>query len=249
MTLEQTRQLGIEFERRIQTILPSTKTVDKIDTEDIYAFLNEYQNQFIKELYITKDRVQPNSNASNRIDDYLKTLIVWGECIPDEYNLFKLDDFNMYIDSTSLIEGSYAKPYDEEDSQTQVWVGNDYINSQQYNKIMRDPYNKGKILRRPLLVMKNAGKGTTFEVITDEYTKVIAIDIRYIKIPTNFTILGDGVACELPYECFNELVNGAVQLFINYKRGGISQPQTASKQPQRQSNQQNNQRDEQEDEE
>ena len=70
MTLEQTRQLGIEFERRIQTILPSTKTVDKIDTEDIYAFLNEYQNQFVKELYITKDRVQPNSNASNHIDDY-----------------------------------------------------------------------------------------------------------------------------------------------------------------------------------
>lgn len=249
MTLEQTRQLGIEFERRIQTILPSTKTVDKIDTEDIYAFLNEYQNQFVKELYITKDRVQPNSNASNRIDDYLKTLIVWGECIPDEYNLFKLDDFNMYIDSTSLIEGSYAKPYDEKDSQTQVWVGNDYINSHQYKQIMRDPYNKGKILRRPLLVMKNAGKGTTFEVITDEYTKVIAVDIRYIKIPANFTILGDGVACELPYECFNELVSGAVQLFINYKRGGISQPQTSSKQPQRQSNQQNNQRDEQEDEE
>jgi hypothetical protein len=75
---------------------------------------------------------------------------------------------------------------------------------------MRDPYNKGKILRRPLLVMKNAGKGTTFEVITDEYTKIIAIDIRYIKIPANFTILGDGVACELPYECFNELVSGAV---------------------------------------
>lgn len=249
MTLEQTRQLGIEFERRIQTILPSTKTVDKIDTEDIYAFLNEYQNQFVKELYITKDRVQPNSNASNRIDDYLKTLIVWGECVPDEYNLFKLDDFNMYIDSTSLIEGSYAKPYDEQDSQTQVWVGNDYINSHQYKQIMRDSYNKGKILRRPLLVMKNAGKGTTFEVITDEYTKVIAVDIRYIKIPANFTILGDGVACELPYECFNELVSGAVQLFINYKRGGISQPQTSSKQPQRQSNQQNNQRDEQEDEE
>lgn len=249
MTLEQTRQLGIEFERRIQTILPSTKTVDKIDTEDIYAFLNEYQNQFIKELYITKDRVQPNSNASNRINDYLKTLIVWGECVPDEYNLFKLDDFNMYIDSTSLIEGSYAKPYDEEDSQTQVWVGNDYINSQQYNQIMRDSYNKGKILRRPLLVMKNAGKGTTFEVITDEYTKVIAVDIRYIKIPANFTILGDGVACELPYECFNELVSGAVQLFINYKRGGASQPQTASEQPYKRSNQQNNQQDEQEDEE
>ena len=73
--------------------------------------------------------------------------------------------------------------------------------------------------------------------------------MRYLKTPTEFTILGSGVACGLPYECFNELVSGAVQLFINYKRGGASQAQTASKQPQRQSNQQNNQQDEQEDEE
>ena len=73
--------------------------------------------------------------------------------------------------------------------------------------------------------------------------------MRYLKTPAEFTILGNGIACGLPYECFNELVSGAVQLFINYKRGGISQPQTSSKQPQRQSNQQNNQQDEQEDEE
>lgn len=57
MTLDQTRQLGIEFERRVQTLLPSAKTVDKLDTEDIYSFLNQYQNQFVKELYITKDKL------------------------------------------------------------------------------------------------------------------------------------------------------------------------------------------------
>ena len=241
MTLDQTRQLGIEFERRVQTLLPSAKTVDKLDTEDIYSFLNQYQNQFVKELYITKDRIEPNSNAANRIDDYLKTLIVCGECTPDENNLFKLDDFNMYIDSTSLIEGSYIKPYDENNSQNQLWVGNDYINSQQYKQVMRDPYNKGRILRRPILIMKNAGKSTTFEIISDDYTKVIAVDIRYIKIPSNFTILGEGVPCELPYECFNELVDGAVKLFITYKVGGQKSPQNASKQAQNQSNKQDNQ--------
>ena len=241
MTLDQTRQLGIEFERRVQTLLPSAKTVDKLDTEDIYSFLNQYQNQFVKELYITKDKLQPNSNAANRIDDFIKTLIVWGECIPDENNLFSLDDFNMYIDSISLVEGSYIDPYDSEKPKDQVWIGNDYVNSDQYKQIMRDSYNKGRILRRPILVMKNAGKATTFEVITDNYTKVIAIDIRYIKIPANFTILNGGIACELPYECFNELVEGAVQLYINYKAGGNRQPQTASKQPQNESNQQNNQ--------
>lgn len=246
MTLEQTRQLGIEFERRIQTILPSTKTVDKIDTEDIYVFLNEYQNQFIKELYITKDRVQPNSNASNRIDDYLKTLIVAVEFPIDSTNQICVPNFNMYIDSTSNISVSYS-----DNSTVEGVVGNDYVNSNQLKQIQNDTFNKHRILRRPVIYMTtvNADGNTYFQIISDEYTTVNSVAMRYLKTPAEFTILGNGVACELPYECFNELVSGAVQLFINYKRGGASQPQTASKQPQRQSNQQNNQQDEQEDEE
>ena len=247
MTLEQTRQLGIEFERRIQTILPSTKTVDKIDTEDIYAFLNEYQNQFIKELYITKDRVQPNSNASNRIDDYLKTLVVAVEFPIDSTNQICVPDFNMYIDSTSNVSVSYS-----DDSNIEGTVGNDYVNSNQLKQIQNDTFNKHRILRRPIIYMTtaNVNGNTYFEIISDDYTTVKSVAMRYIKMPSEFTILGENIVpCELPYECFNELVTGAVQLFINYKRGGVSQPQTASKQPQRQSNQQTNQQDEQEDEE
>nr|DAO10568.1 MAG TPA: hypothetical protein [Bacteriophage sp.] len=122
--------MGIEFERRIQTILPSTKTVDKIDTEDIYAFLNEYQNQFIKELYINKDRVQPNSNAANHIDDYLKTLVVAKEFPIDSTNQICVPNFNMYIDSTSNVSVSYS-----DDSNIEGTVGNDYVNSNQLKQI------------------------------------------------------------------------------------------------------------------
>ena len=42
MTLAQTRQLGIEVERRLQTALPQVRLDFKIDTEDIYAFLNQF---------------------------------------------------------------------------------------------------------------------------------------------------------------------------------------------------------------
>ena len=247
MTPEQTRQLGIEFERRIQTILPSTKTVDKIDTEDIYAFLNEYQNQFIKELYINKDRVQPNSNAANHIDDYLKTLVVAVEFPIDSTNQICVPNFNMYIDSTSNVSVSYS-----DDSNIEGTVGNDYVNSNQLKQIQNDTFNKHRILRRPIIYMTtaNVNGNTYFEIISDDYTTVKSVAMRYIKMPSEFTILGKNIVpWESPYECFNELVTGAVQLFINYKRGGVSQPQTASKQPQRQSNQQNNQQDEQEDEE
>lgn len=40
MTLEQTRQLGIEFERRVQTMIPETEFVAKLDTDTIYSYLN-----------------------------------------------------------------------------------------------------------------------------------------------------------------------------------------------------------------
>jgi len=42
MTLEETRQLGIEFERRIQTMIPEREFLNKLDTETIYSFLNQY---------------------------------------------------------------------------------------------------------------------------------------------------------------------------------------------------------------
>ena len=38
MTQEQTRNLGIEFERRLQIAIPQ---LPKLDTETIYAYLNE----------------------------------------------------------------------------------------------------------------------------------------------------------------------------------------------------------------
>jgi hypothetical protein len=52
MTLQETRQLGIEVERRLQTILPTFKLENKIDTEDIYAFLNQFQKQYIDTIYV-----------------------------------------------------------------------------------------------------------------------------------------------------------------------------------------------------
>jgi hypothetical protein len=55
MTLEQTRQLGIEFERRVQTMIPETEFVAKLDTETIYSYINQYQDQLIHELYRSVD--------------------------------------------------------------------------------------------------------------------------------------------------------------------------------------------------
>ena len=50
MTLDQTRKLGIEFERRLQTINENMKISDKIDTDDIYSYLNQYQEYEVNSL-------------------------------------------------------------------------------------------------------------------------------------------------------------------------------------------------------
>lgn len=43
MTIDETRQMAIEFERRINAVDPSTESVNKLDTDTAYAFLNQSQ--------------------------------------------------------------------------------------------------------------------------------------------------------------------------------------------------------------
>jgi len=42
MTVEQTRKMGIEFERRLHEIYPEFRNNEKLDTDTIYSFLSEY---------------------------------------------------------------------------------------------------------------------------------------------------------------------------------------------------------------
>ena len=70
MTLEQTRQLGIEFERRVQTMIPETEFAAKLDTETIYSYLNQYQDKLMHDLYRTVDQIPVSNNET-----YLETLL------------------------------------------------------------------------------------------------------------------------------------------------------------------------------
>jgi len=74
MTNEETRQLGIEFERRLQTLDP-TLMLNKPDTDTIYSFLNEGCNTLLRTMIVSQDSLQPETRSDIRLQDAVRMLI------------------------------------------------------------------------------------------------------------------------------------------------------------------------------
>ena len=230
MTLDQTRQLAIEFERRINALDPSTESVNKLDTDTIYSFLNQYQAQYVQSAYISQDQVDPQSRASRKLSDLAKTLVthkiltdrIDGEASSDEMSdLFILpDNYYMYIRSNSAVVGTYK------DVKEPFAVGNVFIKQDQVKDTLQSYYNQKGIIRNPLVVLSSqttADPDTYLQVIHDSYTKIVYVELVYYRNPNRFNII-DGTACELPFECFDDLVDGAVKLYVSYKYPRANEP-------------------------
>ena len=219
MTIEQTRQLGIEVERRLQTILPTLKFENKIDTEDIYAFLNQFQKQYIDAIYVQNDQAVSGTFSAVLIGDVLRTLTHHAqltEISPDasldaDNKRYALpNDYYKYIRSVSSVTGTYK------DSDATEIVSNVLYKETDANKVINQYYDKNRILRNPIVVLE---AGTTeagsLKVIHDTYTNINSVVLTYIKLPGDFSILTD-TPCQLPYTCFEDLVAGATDLYIKH---------------------------------
>lgn len=217
MTLKETRQLGIEFERKLQTIDPTTKIINKVDTQDIYAYLNMYQEQYIKQLYTLDQQAESNTRPEDRIQDILRPLICESEQQPvsngDRVTTFVLDaNYWLFVRASSIATGTYKN------NSQNVEIPNIPLKQQDIKDIIDTAYDADRIIRTPIISIAQYGEtdDKQYRVYHDRYTNIISEKLVYIRKPSNFSILND-TACELPMTCFEDLVNGAVDLYFNDK--------------------------------
>ena len=238
MTLEQTRQLGIEFERRVQTMIPETEFVAKLDTETIYSYLNQYQDKLIHEIYRSIDQV-PSSNNEKYFEILMQTLLKsdWLDIHTDE-NGFKYaelpENFGLYINSLS--KGS-MRQY-KGDMKPGLFP-NVLLPQNEWDKAVQKPYDSMKILRTPIVKLgEENGLRRRLWALYDKYTTADKILLDYYKVPQYMNIL-ESKPCELPMEMFEQLISGAVDLYVQYVAGAEvrkKQMIEQAKHPQKQNN-------------
>lgn len=249
MTKEETRQLGIEFERRVQTMIPETEFGRKLDTETIYSFLNQYQDKYIHEIYRNLDNIQADSKMSAHIERVLQSMLMTVSItnpsdmedyttVSDPNGIDIIDtarsikyilpkDFYLYLRSVSRVKKTFSFKSGNDDNSFRI-VPNILTSQNDVWKVIETPHDSLRILRYPVAVLSKYKDGLdeneeealfpTLTVIYDQYTDPDGISVTYYKQPAHFDLF-TSTPCELPMDAFDDLVTGAVDLYVQYVAG------------------------------
>ena len=195
MTIEDTRRLGIEFERRVQTMIPDTEFLDKLDTETIYSFLNQYQDKYVHEIYRNLDQIQSGSHLSAHVESVLQSLIgeatikVGSADIKEDSKInipsgdvivatgrsisYKLPtDFYMYMRSVSQVSKTFSFKADTTETNAQNElpirvIPNQLVSQSDVWKLIETPHDSLRILRYPAATLGNISGTKVLTVIYD----------------------------------------------------------------------------------
>ena len=228
MSLKETRQLGIEFERRVQTMIPETEMVSKLDTETIYSYLNQYQDKFIHDLYKVIDNIQTPSKPSSYIETILQGLIksytknVNGE---SNFDVQLPRDFGLYITSSTVVEDSHR--YKQVNGAGEI--PNILISKTKAQELITRPQDNMRIMRHPIAYIDN----DKISVFYDRYTTPTQFKMFYYRVPKYMDLFKEQ-PCELSMDVFDDLVTGAVDLYTQYVAGAEARKRQMQEQQQKQ---------------
>ena len=215
MTKEQTRQLGIEFERRVQVMDFDTEFQQKLDTETIYSFLNQYQDKFIHDIYKQLDQISSTSKISSYVETILRGLLkTYQQNVSANNGVYTItlpSDFGLYLSSSTLASKSY-RMNNENGSGV---IPNILVSQTDADKLMTRPQDSMRIIRQPIAKLNN---DNTLSVLCDRYTTPSAFGMTYYKIPKYMNLMTSD-NCELPMDVFEDLVSGAVDMYVQYAAG------------------------------
>lgn len=217
------KNMQIEFERRVQLIDPQLIINEKPNSDLIFSILNEAQDRYVMMNYVGDDQLEVETNSQTKNTDSIKSLLVEKELTPSSttingFTRYRLpysstDEYFLYVHSFSKVKGTYKQYKDY------IKVDNQLVKYRDLGKFIKTAYNT-PIIRQPAvaLISDPTTKYMYMEVATDAYTTLGNVILTYYRKPLRFNTTTGANKCELPESVHSEIVDLAVNMFITEGR-------------------------------
>lgn len=198
------------------------KEFDKLDTETIYSFLNQYQDKYVHDIYRSLDQIPSGTKLSAHVEAVLQAMLDDVEIKTDEGAIDMTDSaiedpngiimdtgrsiiyplpetFYMYVRSVSNVTKTFSfKSSTVENNYKIRVVPNELVSQNDVWKLIETPHNSLRILRHPAAVLS---KRREFSIPTGNYIYTFRDVSRNIPNPPepDFSVTGENTGAIIPF--------------------------------------------------